>query len=1076
MWEKIKQLTGPPIFADDQYKTRQARTLNDILIINMLAVIVAWIVSIFTAAPTIVSILIFLFIMILIALRQWMVHGAVLQASYSMVFLFLFGVTSISAALGSVYSPVSSYYILAIVIAGLLLDSRAMVATGLLSLLAISGLKLAESFGVLPPPAPNSSTRDWLTMLVIFVTTGLFIHMTRLRYLDELHQRQQAEQNARKSEARFRQLYITAQRQTQELALLDRVRLAIARELDLSAVIRTVAEGVADTFGYALVTLYLLENEMLMNHYQVGYEHKMMDIPLDKGITGRVARTGNPELVEDVCLDPDFIGDNDLVVSEVAVPLFDQGRVAGVLNVESTRGARLTDADLQLINALSEHVSIAISRARLYASIQASEASYRQLYATAQRQAQELALLDRVRLAIAGELDLPTVINTVVEAIADTFGYALVSLYLLEDGNLINQHQVGYKVTIPIIPLESGVTGRVARTAQPVLIEDVTTEPAFIGAIGNVVSEICVPLFDRGEVVGVLNVESSQGVKLTEADLRLMTALSEHISIAIGRARLYATIQANEERYRTLAETAPDAIFILDRQGRVTYANTTASLGFGLQPDQIIDLDLAGLMKDFDAELHMDVLERIFETGQSIQSEDNYSIAGQTHWVDTKFVPIRDKSETVVALLGIARDITERKRAEEALQRRAQELTALNSMGRRVSASLSLEQVVQAALDEVIPSAAPDLAFLLVRYGNELVPSGFAPKENPFSALSLPIHQVGQCLCGLAASQEKPVYSCNIFNDECCTWEECKQAGLHSFAALPLFGNNEVIGVLGLATVAERDFSVDADFLETLASQVAAGLQNALLHEQQQLYAQRLEERVRQRTGELEAKNRELETFSYSVSHDLKTPLRGIDGYSRLLQSDYASKLDEEGRTFLTNIRQGVNRMSQLIDDLLAYTHLERREITSTQIEARELIEKIIAEHQKEPQNKVTFQLELPDLSVHADRESLAQALRNLIDNAVKFSCHVSEPRVEIGGWEDRKNCVLWVRDNGIGFDMKYADRIFEIFNRLNRDEEYPGTGVGLALVRKAMERMGGHVWAESFPGQGATFYLEVPK
>jgi PAS domain S-box-containing protein len=1075
MWESIKRFAQPPVFSDDSAKTRQARMLNDILAINLLAVLVALVVSLITDAHAIISLLICLFIVIILALRWWMVRGSVKQASYVLVGLFFCGVTAINVALGTALNAVTGYYILAIVIAGLLLDSWAMAGIGFLSLLAITGIKLAENRAWLPTASPDNPLRNWLTMLVIFANTGLFIHLTRLRYLDELRQRQQAEQSARKSEARFRQLYITAQRQTQEVALLERVRLAIARELDLSAIIRTVVEGVADSFGYALVTLYLLENDVLMNQYQVGYEREMINIPLDKGICGRVARKGQPELVEDVCLDPDFIGDSE-VVSEVCVPLFDQGQVAGVLNVESWRGIRLTEADLQLMTALSEHVSIAIGRARLYASIQASEASYRELYATAQRQAQELALLDRVRLAIAGELDLPTVIKTVVEAIADIFGYTLVSLYLLDGDKLINQRQVGYEVTIPVIPIDQGVSGQVVRSGKPILLEDVTTNPAFLGAVENVVSEVCVPLFDRGEVAGVLNVESTQGVKLTEADLRLMTALSEHVSIAIGRARLYAAIRTSEERYRTLAETAPDAIFIFGPEGDLVYVNSAATQQLGVQPEQIAGQNINMLLRLLGVEAFQPEVMRLFKNTQPLHAENSFLIQGRQVWFDTKLTPIRDETGAAVAMLGIARDITERKRAEEALQKRAQELTTLNSLGRRVSASLSLDEVVQAALDEVIPSVTPDLAFLLVRHGKELVPSGFAPKDSPFSKLNMPIHRVGQCMCGLAASLGQPVYSRDIFNDDRCTWEECKQTGLHSFAALPLFGNNEVIGVLGLATLAERDFSVDANFLETLASQVAAGLLNALLHEQQQLYAQRLEERVRQRTGELEAKNRELETFSYSVSHDLKTPLRGIDGYSRLLLSDYANRLDEEGRSFLNNIRLGVSRMSQLIDDLLAYTHLERREITPVHIEPREMIEAIIAEHQKEPQNKVTFRLEALDFSVLADRESLAQALRNLIDNAVKFSCHSPEPTVVIGGWEDRKTCVLWVRDNGIGFDMKYADRIFEIFNRLNRDEEYPGTGVGLALVRKAMERIGGHVWTESYPGQGATFYLEVPK
>jgi len=1076
MWERIKQFTQAPVFSNDQAKTRQARILNDILIINLLAVLGAFFISVITTAPTIILILLCLFIVITLALHWWMVHGAVKQASYALVLLFFCGVTSINAALGTALTAVTGYYILAIVIAGLLLDSWAMAGIGFLSLLAISGIKLAQVRGWLPPVAPDNMLRNWLTMLLIFVNTGFFIHLTRLRYLDELRQRQQAEQSARKSEARFRQLYITAQRQTQEVALLDRVRLAIARELNLPDIIHIVVQAIADTFGYALVTLYLLENNTLMNQFQVGYDRACMNIPLDKGISGRVARTGQPELVEDVCLDPDYIGDSDEVVSEVCVPLFDQGQVVGVLNVESSHGARLTEADLQLMTALSEHISIAIGRARLYTSIQASETSYRELYATAQRQAQELALLDRVRLAIAGELDLPVIIRIVVQAIADTFGYALVSIYLREGDNLINQHQVGYAVTIPVIPIGKGICGRVARNGKPIFLEDVATDPDFLGAVENLVSEVCVPLFDREEVVGVLNVESTQGVKLTEADLRLMTALSEHISIAIGRARLYTAIRASEERYRTLAETAPDAIFIFNRDGDLSYLNSAASLQLSIQPEQIVGQNIQTILSRMGVDDIQIDISQLFENDQPAHTESAFLMQGCQVWFDTKLTSIRDETGAAVALLGIARDITERKRAEEAIQKRAQELMTLNSMGRRVSASLSLDEVVQAALEEVVPSVAPDLAFLLVRQGDELMPGGFAPKSSPFSKLNMPIHRVGQCLCGLAASQEKPIYALDIIHDERCTWEECKQTGLHSFAALPLFGNNVVIGVLALATVAKRDFSIDSNFLETLASQIAAGLQNALLHEQQQLYSQRLEERVRQRTGELEAKNRELETFSYSVSHDLKTPLRGIDGYSRLLLSDYAGKLDEEGRTFLNNIRLGINRMSQLIDDLLAYTHLERREITPIRIDPREMVENIISEHLKEPQGKVKFSLEIPAFTVRADRESLAQALRNLIDNAVKFSFHMPEPHVEIGGWEDHKTCVIWVRDNGIGFDMKYADRIFEIFNRLNRDEEYPGTGVGLALVRKAMERMGGHVWAESLPGQGATFYLEVPK
>jgi len=186
-------------------------------------------------------------------------------------------------------------------------------------------------------------------------------------------------------------------------------------------------------------------------------------------------------------------------------------------------------------------------------ALQESERNYRSLFAVAERRAQEMALLDEVRMALSRELDLPTVFRTVVEDIVKTFGYTLVSLYLLEGDELVLQHQVGYVRVLQRIPITKGIVGRVIRTGQPVVLTDVRTDPDFLGAIDGIVSEICVPLYDQQRIVGVLNIESSQGAILDEADLRLMTALSEHVGIAIGRARLYAEAQESREQYRQRA-------------------------------------------------------------------------------------------------------------------------------------------------------------------------------------------------------------------------------------------------------------------------------------------------------------------------------------------------------------------------------------------------------------------------------------------------------------------------------------------------------------------------------------------
>lgn len=238
-----------------------------------------------------------------------------------------------------------------------------------------------------------------------------------------------------------------------------------------------------------------------------------------------------------------------------------------------------------------------------------------------------------------------------------------------------------------------------------------------------------------------------------------------------------------------------------------------------------------------------------------------------------------------------------------------------------------------------------------------------------------------------------------------------------------------------------------------------------------------LEERITARTAALNAKSHELETFAYSVAHDLKAPLRGIDGYSRLLLTGHAANLNDEGRSFLRTIHGSTEEMSQLIDDLLEYSRLERREFKPGLIELGPLINSVVEQKKRETtETAIDFVVNVNGGSVVADSNGLTQSLRNYVDNAVKFTGKVSEPRIEIGSEETPEHHLIWVRDNGVGFDMKHHDRIFNIFQRLNPSDEYPGTGIGLAIVRKAMERMGGRAWAESEAGQGATFYLEIPR
>lgn len=237
-----------------------------------------------------------------------------------------------------------------------------------------------------------------------------------------------------------------------------------------------------------------------------------------------------------------------------------------------------------------------------------------------------------------------------------------------------------------------------------------------------------------------------------------------------------------------------------------------------------------------------------------------------------------------------------------------------------------------------------------------------------------------------------------------------------------------------------------------------------------------LERRVRQRTIELEAANHSLESFTYSVSHDLKAPLRGIEGYSKLIAEDYEAVLDENGRSFLRNILQATRQMNQLIDDLLAFSHLERQTSLTAVINPRILIANLLAERKIELDTRhIGVTMRVVETAVSVDPNGLTLIMRNLLDNALKFTSKTPNPAITISGEPTSHGYKLWIEDNGIGFDMRFHDRIFDIFQRLHLPEEYPGTGIGLAIVHKAVVRLGGKIWAESAPGRGATFYLELP-
>ncbi|MDX2511729.1 MAG: ATP-binding protein, partial [Desulfobacterales bacterium] len=237
-----------------------------------------------------------------------------------------------------------------------------------------------------------------------------------------------------------------------------------------------------------------------------------------------------------------------------------------------------------------------------------------------------------------------------------------------------------------------------------------------------------------------------------------------------------------------------------------------------------------------------------------------------------------------------------------------------------------------------------------------------------------------------------------------------------------------------------------------------------------------LEQRVLERTKQLETANKELEAFTYSVSHDLRAPLRAIDSFSKILVEDHASHLDKEGERVLKVIGNNTKQMGQLIDDLLAFSRLDRKDLKTSQIKTDKLIDELIGEFKLGLGEKnIDFDIKsLPD--ARGDRAMLREVFSNLLSNALKFASEKNPAMIEIGGRTDDDENIYYIRDNGVGFNMKYADKLFKVFQRLHSSKEFEGTGVGLAIVQRIIQKHGGRVWAESEVNKGATIHFSLPR
>ncbi len=496
------------------------------------------------------------------------------------------------------------------------------------------------------------------------------------------------------------------------------------------------------------------------------------------------------------------------------------------------------------------------------------------------------------------------------------------------------------------------------------------------------------------------------------------------------RRRAEEKLRRSEERSRQLVDSVKDyAIILLDTEGRVVSWNSGAQRIKGYRPEEILGEHFSRFFtpEDIAAGVPAHHLKQAASAGQHEDEGWRVRKDGSRFWANSVLTAVRDEQGTLTGFAKVTRDLTERRRTDEAL--RAAEEYARLIVDLAYSAFVAIDQ------DGVITgwNRQSEITFGWLRadaIGRELAETIIPPQHR-----------------------------------------DAHRRGLKHFLAT---GEGPVLNRVIEMTALRRDGS-EFPIELTISPLWLAGKQEFTAFIRDITDRKTAEEALKRSTAALEAANAELESFSYSVSHDLRAPLRAIDGYALALLEDHAARLDAEGQRLLGVVRENAQRMGQLIDGLLRFARFGRQAMTMAPIDMMDLARRVVAEVQQGGGSALPPVAIDPLPPAMGDKTLIRQVLANLVANAVKFSRGRARPDVRIGARPQGAEVIYFVRDNGIGFDMRYADKLFQVFGRLHRAEEFEGTGVGLALVQRIVQRHGGRVWAESVPDRGATFHFTLP-
>jgi PAS domain S-box-containing protein len=545
-----------------------------------------------------------------------------------------------------------------------------------------------------------------------------------------------------------------------------------------------------------------------------------------------------------------------------------------------------------------------------------------------------------------------------------------------------------------------------------------------------------------------------------------------------------ARLRQSEGDFRRLFERNPLPMYIYDLETlRFLEVNQAAVERYGYSRDEFLRMCITDIRPPEEVPRLIEYISRSHSTVELPGNWRHQRRDGSL--MDVNLVLIQLEFGGRRAAQVIVEDITEKLALEQQqqqltveLQRRVQELTTIYQVSQRLQRLRKPELLAQDVLEVLKETLRSEhCAVLLIdKTGSRLVPFVFnlhGPMADlPENERYRESYSLEEGLTGWVARYGKSLRIADVSRD--ARYRQIR-ADIRSELAVPLRWGDRIIGVVDVESVELDAWSEDDQrLLETIAAQIGIALENAELFAQVQRHAAELEHRVAERTAELRQSNAELEAFAWSVSHDLRAPLRAMEGFSQALLEEYLPQLDETGQGYLRRVIAASHRMAELIDDLLYLSRITRHTIQRQRVNLSLLARGIIDELRRaQPERAVEFVM-ADDLIVEGDERLLRVALENLLGNAWKFTAGRDPARIEFGRLEDSGTPVYFIRDNGVGFETAFADKLFIPFQRLHSTHEFPGTGIGLATVERIIHRHVGKLWAEGRVGEGATFYFTL--